>query len=359
MKWRGFLSLILISWSLTGGASERYEFYNGVRMLGMGGAGVAVVSDETALFINPAGLGRLRDYYITVVDPEVEVSETAERIAGNDALRMNQPQEALDRCILDPDTHLKERMQLFPSIVVPNFGFGFFAKYEVNAEVDSDTDLFKYDYTNDYAAIFGFNFRIWDGIIKIGTNARIINRTEVRRDDLPTNSTALSLSGLAGEGIGVGSDAGIMLAAPIAWIPTIGAVYRDVGNTSYSVRDGMFLDTTLTPDHTPASLDVGFAVHPIHGNSFRSTWTVDYRDVMTADEEEAGSTTRRLHGGVEFNFGDAFFVRGGMNQGFWTAGLELAIINYQFQAAAYGEDIGTPDAPREDRRYVVKFSLRF
>jgi hypothetical protein len=48
-----------------------------------------------------------------------------------------------------------------------------------------------------------------------------------------------------------------------------------------------------------------------------------------------------------------------MNQGYWTAGLELAVYNYQMQFATYGEEIGTKDTTKEDRRYVAKFSWRF
>ena len=46
-------------------AMERREFYNGVRGLGMGGASVGVVNDETALLLNPAGMGKLRNAFVT------------------------------------------------------------------------------------------------------------------------------------------------------------------------------------------------------------------------------------------------------------------------------------------------------
>jgi hypothetical protein len=39
--------------------------------------------------------------------------------------------------------------------------------------------------------------------------------------------------------------------------------------------------------------------------------------------------------------------------------MELAMGNYQFQAASYGEDIGVDGSPKEDRRYEVKFAFRF
>lgn len=338
-------------------AEERYEFYNGVRGLGMGGAAIAVVNDETALLVNPAGLGKLRDYFFTIFDPEIGVSENTERIAGLKVLDTIKPQEALDMANKNPDLHLHSRAQVFPSLVVPNFGMGVFGRYEVNAEVNSTDDTFKYDYTNDYALVFGFNFRIWDGIIKLGANSRIINRVEIRRDDLATNSTGLTVNGLASEGIGIASDVALVLAAPIAWLPTIAAVYRDVGRTSYNLRDGLFVGGEERPDSTPESLDVAVALFPIMGKTSRASWTAEYRDILTMSDEE--DKMKRFHAGVEFNFSDAFFIRGGMNQRYWTAGLELAISKYQFQMATYGEEIGTAEENRVDRRYVAKFAFRF
>src|SRR4051812_9789976 len=55
-------------------AREVRENYNGIRTLAMGGASIAVVNDETALLINPAGLGKLRDFYGTLFDPESDGS---------------------------------------------------------------------------------------------------------------------------------------------------------------------------------------------------------------------------------------------------------------------------------------------
>ena len=68
---------------------------------------------------------------------------------------------------------------------------------------------------------------------------------------------------------------------------------------------------------------------------------------------------RRYHAGIEFNFADAVFLRGGYNQRYWTYGLEFSMGNYQFQAASYGEEVGTVDAPKEERHYNLKFSYRF
>lgn len=337
-------------------AGEIFEFYNGVRGLGMGGAAVATVNDETALLTNPAGLGKLRDYYITVFDPEIELGANTTKMVGTDVLHPFDPQKALDKANKNVDQHMHEKAQVFPSIVVPNFGFGLYGRMSADAGVDSTTNKFSYDYTRDYAAVFGFNFRIWNGIIKVGATTRVIDRADVHRSDIDPTSTNLDFKTLGNSGMGAAADAGLMITAPVAWLPTLGAVYRDMGRTSYTWRTGS-ASANGTPDSTAATVDVALAVHPIVGRRSRATWTVQYNDMLTLSQEK--DQLRRLHAGVELNYADALFLRAGMNQRYWTAGLELAIINYQFQVASYGEDIGAVNSPKEDRRYVLKFAFRF
>ncbi|MCB0350289.1 MAG: hypothetical protein KDD38_03840 [Bdellovibrionales bacterium] len=358
-------------------AGERFEFFNGVRSLGMGGVSAAVVNDETALLANPAALGKLRNYFVTVADPEVDVSADAERIVGTGILKFLDPQQTLDAVEAFPGKRLHERVQVFPSFVVTNFGMGVFAKYVTDASVDATSTTFTYDYTNDLAFVFGFNFRLFDGKIKLGVNGRAVNRVESHRTDIPvatnglTHTTVIGSGTIANEGLGVASDVGLILTGPWAFLPTIAFVYHDVGNTTYDVNNGMFLSTTDRPDPTPATLDVGLGIFPITGKGSRIAFSLEMVDVLDAkepaDEEASDEVMRRLHGGIEFNFKDVFFLRGGMNQGYWTAGMELSMYNTQLQIATYGEEVGdiVPAGSAatytavEDRRYVVKFAYRF
>ncbi len=350
---------VLLS-SIAAYSDERFEFYNGIRGLGMGGAAVAVVNDETALISNPAALGKLRNYFLTIADPELDIGADTEAVVGAGLTTFKDPQTTLAKIKLAPKRRLYERAQIFPSIVVPNFGAGLFIKYEASAFIDSTTGFYNYNYTNDTAAVLGFNFRMFDGIVKLGINARGVNHATVRKNDLPTTSTTLSLNTIGKEGFGVASDAGLLISLPITFLPTIGVVYRDIGNTKYTINNGMFLNTTQRPDATPATLDAGFAIFPIIGKNSRMAITGELKDIMVAAEPAAQDViARRIHAGLEFNFGDVFFVRGGMNQRYFTAGVELSMYAYQFQLATYGEDVGTKATPLEDRRYVAKFAWRF
>ncbi|MCB0365139.1 MAG: hypothetical protein H6624_10470 [Bdellovibrionaceae bacterium] len=339
-------------------AGQNFEFYRGIRQMGMGGASIAVVNDETALLANPAGLGKLRDYIITVADPEVDVGSKTQAIIGTGVTKVLEPQETLD---LINDGHQNKplylRAQVFPSLVVPNFGVGVFKKYEISATVDTTANTYRYDYINDTAVVLGYNFRFWDGRIKIGFSGRFVNRAEAHEAALDPASAGLTLDSMVKEGFGAAADAGIILSAPWKMLPTLAAVYRDVGNTHYNVNDGLFFNATERPVNTVGTLDVAMAVFPIIGKRTRSTFTVEYRDILTASDET--DVNRRYHAGIEFNFADAVFLRGGYNQRYWTYGLEFSMGNYQFQAASYGEEVGTVDAPKEERHYNLKFSYRF
>lgn len=355
--------ILLILLSLLCGrafAGERYEFYNGVRQLGMGGVAVATVNDETSLMLNPAGLGKLRNKFLTLVDPEVEVSDNVYDILVDndyDYSELISAQDILNTLLSSPNQHYHMKAQVSPSFVIPNFGVGVLASWNYDAEYVADSSEFNVRYRNDYAALLGYNLRLLDGRIKIGFSGRYINRAEVDTT-VASSSTNLEWDTLVNEGTGVAADIGLLLTGPWTYLPTIGAVVRDVGNTSYTLGSGMFYDDRPTPDTTKQTIDVGVSITPILGKHVRLQIAGEYRDVTDASEEN--DAIRRSHAGMELNIYDHIFIRGGYNQGYWTAGLELAFQFIQIQAATYGEEIGDVDGEeREDRRYVFKFAFRF
>lgn len=370
------LFIILSSFLLASArANERYEFYNGIRALSMGGASVATVNDETSLLVNPAALGKLRNFFLTVVDPEVEMGDQTAGVIGSSYADFLDPQKTLDATKLHPNSLLHERAQLFPSFVVTNFGFGVYGRVSTDASVVDST--FNYEYRNDYAFVTGFNFRLFDGIIKLGVNARIINRVESKRTDIPLATTLMDFetvinsTSVASEGTGIASDGGLILTLPWVFLPALAVAYHDMGTTSYDINKGMFYTTTQRPERTPPTLDGGISISPILSNGIRMVITAEMVDILDrvepADEEESDEVMRRIHGGIEVNFNDIFFLRGGLNQGYWTAGVEVSINNSQFQLGSYGEEVGDIIAVGstatytkvEDRRYVAKYAFRF
>lgn len=370
VKAQGWLFLIIILLlganalaQTTARTRPTYPFYRGIRQLGMGGAAVATVNDETALFLNPAGLGRIRGPIITLADPEIESSMDTVAVYRSPAATgksLTDPQQLLD-VMSDTENktrHVHGKAQVFPSIVTTNFGFGVFGNYNLDAEMEQNTATPTYlsmDYRNDIGATLGYCLRLFDGRIKIGVAGKVVNRAEIARD-IPTGSTGLTMQSLMAEGTGVGSDAGIMMTAPWAWLPTVGVAAHDMGNTNFNLGSGFLYKTGVVPNPQKQSVDAGISISPIHGNRFRSTWTAEYTNVQSPDTVKP---VRRIHAGVEFNVADILFLRGGYNGGYYTGGLELSVNTIQFQVATYGEEVGTATVPKEDRRYTLKLAIRF
>ncbi len=339
-------------------AKERFEVFTGVRQMGMGGASIGVVNDETSLLSNPNGLGKIRDSIFTVIDPELSLSQNFSSyvLDGGNPLDYFELQGTVDALNTTTDEHLHSKLQIFPSMVFQNFGIGLFKKYNVEAQSSADGTTVDFDYYEDTALLLAYNFRFFKGRVKLGVTGKYLNRG-YSTGILPTTTTDADLEDYMTEGVGIGADVGLTLSAPWDWLPSITAVARDVGNTKFSAAGGMFYTTSEIPDSIPQTIDVAISLFPIHGNHVRSSLTFELKDIENAyDEEDA---RRRMHMGWEFNVHDLIFIRAGMNQRYWTAGLEFATENMQFQVATYGEDIGVDESPEEDRRFVFKFSFRF
>jgi hypothetical protein len=337
-------------------ASEVYPFFRDIREEGMGGAGVAVVDDQTALFVNPAGLGKIRGPYFTIVNPQIEMNYDLNSSLGTSLKyqSLQDPQAMLNLNKQSPDKHFHAGAQLLPSFVTTNFGIGAYARYSVDTDYTSSTDLFNYNYTNDEGAVLGYCFRLFEGRLKIGATGKLINRVQVAQT-FPGTTTGLTMQQIATEGTGVGWDGGVLLTAPWDWLPTLGISAHDIGNTKFNLGNGLQYKTGIQPGPQMQMVNAAIGIFPIHSNHVRSSFTIEYQDLQNPQTLQP---MRPWHGGVEFNFGDILNIRGGFNEGYYTAGIELDFGHNQFQAATYGEEIGTATVNREDRRFVFEYSFR-
>lgn len=342
-------SLILLIAQPGWAVNEWLEFYNNTRTLSMGGASVAITSDDTSLWRNPANLGSIREVYGTLLDPEIEGTSNLTPAQIN-------IKDVMDTLASKPDTYYRLKGQLSPTIVRRNIGFGLIAKNEISAEIkSSNPSVMDTAYVNDVGAALGINLRLFDGRIKIGAVGRYFNRIEVINPALSTSGPT-DLETIASAGSGFAVDGGLLLQAPWTLIPTLGVVVRDIGGTKFT-NDSFRVATSGTPMAIKQSVDAAIAVFPIHSNTFRSVWTLEYTDITNSRNDT--DTMKRVHAGIEFNARDVFFFRAGYNQRYWTAGIEVASEYIVWQLASYGEEIGTEAAPREDRRINTKLAIRF
>lgn len=330
--------------------NEWFEFYDNARSLAMGGCSVAITSDDTSLFRNPANLGSIRDLYGTVLDPEIEGTSnlTASQIDIKSVMGTLQTKN---------DTYYRAKQQVTPVLVRRNVGIGLIYKNEISAEITSaNPSVMDTHYVNDMGAVLGADLRLFDGRIKIGGSVRAFNRIEVNNPTLSTSGPT-DLQTIGAEGTAIAFDGGVMLQAPWTYLPTLGAVVHDIGDTVFDKQDGLRMRTSGRPAPVKQSIDVGLSLFPIHSNYVRSVWTLEYSDVTNSRNDT--DNAKRVHVGAEFNIRDIFFLRVGYNQRYMTGGIEVATEHLVWQITSYGEEIGTESAPREDRRLMTKVEIRF
>jgi len=72
---------------------------------------------------------------------------------------------------------------------------------------------------------------------------------------------------------------------------------------------------------------------------------------------------KSLHAGLELDFSPSGWfktqLRGGVNQGYYTAGATLLLGIFNIEAATYGEEVGTSSTKLENRIYAAKFGMNF
>ncbi|MES2801548.1 MAG: hypothetical protein V4654_03570 [Bdellovibrionota bacterium] len=339
-------------------AAEWVEGYTNARALGMGGALIGVTSDETSLYRNPANLGSIRGYFGSIIDPELEGQGTFTDIVNAGGFtKAVEVEHMAGELANNPGEFYHARAQFTPSFTTKNFGIGLLYRNELNAVV-SETATTSMDtfYQNDLAVVFGANYSLLGGVIKLGASAKALNRIEIVSGTLSTDGP-FDLGTIATEGSAIAYDAAVMVQFPVDWVPTLTVVARDIGDTAFTLRDGVRAKTTSQPTTVKQSVDAAVSLFPIHGNRIRSVWTVEYRDA-TNSRDEAGST-KRLHIGAEVNFKDLFFLRLGLNQNYYTGGVEISSERFAWQISSYGEEIGTVEEPKEDRRYATRILVRF
>jgi len=352
-----FILFLVLGFSFKEAQAQAWlDGYTNVRSLGMGGAEIGLTSDETSLYRNPANLGSIRGTFGTVLDPELAGSSNFLNLITSSNTAKSTDIEALGPIMAaNPNTTYHSRLQLTPSLIVRNFGFGLIYRNELNAISDSTGATMNTQYQSDMGGIIGLNQSFFGGVLKVGASAKGINRIEVINTSLATSGT-LSLQSIGSEGTGVVFDAGVMIQMPVKWIPTISVVGHDLGDTEFYRKSGVRLSTASQPTIVKQSIDAAVSIFPIHSSQVRSIWTVEYKDITNSKVETDYS--RRLHVGTELNVYDIVFLRLGMNQNYLTYGLELASEKMSWQFASYGEEVGTSTTKQEDRRYVFKVSLR-
>lgn len=352
------------------GLGELRWTHYGLRPMAMGNAFVAVADDYNAIFYNPAGLARLKDWRVEVINPMFEVSaNTIEFAQDINELVGGSGGETSDVLeLLEKNTGKTHHFAfgLTPYFVTKNFGFGIGFDLNTTLAVHRQiaTDV---EFGPRITIPFSFAMTPFEGF-NVGASVKMVAKGGVDRtfsiNDIQaftesdnTDSSSedeASLDDYVEGGIGYGADIGILYTPIKTMEPTIGISITDFGGTPYSKLD-VGGEALGAPETRLPSVNTGISLKP---------WSTDKMYLRTSVDAHAINQpihySKKFNAGAEWGYSSIIKVQTGLHQGEFAGGFEFDVFLLTMRFVTYAEQLGAiagQDDNLSDRRYAFQLKL--
>lgn len=339
------------------GKEHRWTHF-GLRPLGMGNAYVAVADDYNALFYNPAGLARLKEWDGEFLNPALESAQrTMKFISDLVGLAQNKSQSLGDVLKLFREQSGKyHHMALYttPHLIFPHFGLGIGFSTSASLVTHSNINI-EFDSGIRLVAPMSFAMNFMGNKLSLGATAKFLSRAGINHSFTMETLNAFTnnqTDDLIEAGYGVGMDFGLLFTPIEPMKPTIGISVTDAGGSSYSeAAQG----TARTPEIRLPSVNTGFSFRPVESDRTYLLVAVDAHMI-----NQPIHYSHKLNLGVEWGFSDIIKIQGGLKEGYFTSGFQfdVGLLNLRFTTYAvdHAPLVGTHDSLVE-RRYALQVKL--
>lgn len=364
---RGFLSFLILCFSLPAMAIDYPYYMRSAKGLLMGDAFTAVNDDEMTLFYNPASLGRHKRDFTLYPFPG--------QLGGTNVLNdldkfkdfPSEPGPAGD-LLMDYPVHASGGVA--PGFKLFNVGVSFIANESYDLLLRNRAyPMLDVDLRSDRGVMMGFAIPIGHGRLNrktgrgqqtsLGVSAKYIERTGIRDTLALTGPVVLgslnedeidqivkSLGRV--KGIGWGFDAGIEhVIRDGATQFVFGLAALDITGTEFKVDKNA--DKLKVAD-TPNQINLGMAF----GQDYKLFHYILSADVRALNEEM--DFGKRLRLGAEVGV-PGLKLLGGVNSGYYSYGAALEMGFMELTAGFYDIEIGRSYKQTKSRRFVVYLSL--
>ncbi len=385
------LALLGATTSLMAMYAEHAYLYKDPRIMGMGGANVAVGSYSTSVFSNPAGLASIKKehgFEVDLLGIGVSVSEKSQEFM-DDINNVDSEDSAAMTAILnkysgkhfhvgvDNYTALSKNSEAFA------WSIGMLAAADVNFMAHGNGSLtggLLETSSRGYGGLVLGGAIPYDteiGRVDIGVGLKYINLTSYEgtlgvTDLTNTDDDAAKILQDKYEktATGIGMDLGATL-HPFAeniWHPAVGMSILNIGAMSMDDNYG----------GQPMSVNLGASVTPEVPYFDKLVFAVDYVDLFNANKlriynyNSVGETVgysdyadtdfmKRLRLGAGLGLVDSTYFSSAVNVGIYqsayTAGLNMEVTILKLNFTTYQEQIGSGSADISDRRYMAQIGL--
>lgn len=356
--WKAAALGLLIScmfWPGSAGAGETREeqlvlgdntqriFVPGIRALGMGGAFTAVADDDNALFYNPAGLGSMKYWQFTLpffmVGTDTRSFDQMQFWTGHAGEFTQFPAVSAETLNALAATRIHALTQGAMKYAGPNLGFGIWLNTDERLTTNA---ILIPEATWDVRASlienlsFGWGWSLPDaGTLNAGVTLKAIQRGSTRE-----TRNVLELADMGNLDIGQEWGAGFDL----------GVLYQPTAELSFAVV-AADLYTRLMDEVQPPNLKIGFAYRPwwLNFEDLNTTLALDVVELNWQGDNEFKNTPTnasqinlaKIRLGIEFWLSRLVALRGGVSQGYPTAGFGLTTPLINLEWAYFGRELGT------------------
>jgi len=387
MKQKILLSTLLgATTSLMALGAEQAFLYKDPRIMGMGGANVAVGSYSTSVFSNPAGLATLKKDDGFIVDLlGLSVSATGDIADFADDIGNADTDDEMT-AVLEKyaGQHFHIGVDNYSAVSKNSDAFawsvGLLAASDVNlqAHPNSGPDGVLASSSRGYAGLIvgaAKPFTTKYGRVDVGVSVKYITQQSYEgsllvsdlTDDNDIGETLQDKYEKTSSGIGV--DLGVTY-HPFEnnyWHPAIGMSILNIGTMDMDDNYGgqpmtLNFGASITPevpyiDKLVVAVDY---VDALNSNVIRDYTYSDSGEVTFEDFDDT-DVMKRLRLGVGLGLIDnSYFgttVNLGMYQGAYTAGLDMRLTLVKLNISTYEEEVGTGSVEIPDRRYMLQLGM--
>lgn len=381
---------ILLSVALLGATSslfalgaEHAYLYKDSRIMGMGGANIAVGSYSTSIFSNPAGLASIKKDHGFVVD-----------ILGIGASMSASTMEFVD----DLDA-AGDDTGAITDLLNDNMGTPFHLGVDNYTSISKNSDAFAWsigllgaadvNYVVHAPLALEVGLRAYGGVLfgvakpydteygklDVGMSVKMIKQKSYENslsvNDLTDEDVSTTMEDDLVDSTGIGLDIGVVY-HPFTdnyWNPAIGMSIMNIGSMDMDDRFGQ----------QPMTVNVGASVTPEVPIIDKLVLAIDYVDMLSANEARVWSLVdggtgeyeytdlsesdfmKRVRLGVGIGLVDTFLFSTTLNLGLYqsayTAGVDVELAFLKVSVATYEEEVGTGSATNPDRRYMAKLGM--
>lgn len=332
-------------------AEEIVEENISVNALGMGNAYLAHSRGHDAIFYNPAGLARLSGIEWRLMGMNVGLNGVDSYDEYKDIIDNSDDLPSVLNSLYGKPVWARTDLQT--SISIGSLIFGAYARANAGFTLlNPALPNLDSNYFADYVFFGGWGLELIPSLLDVGVVGKRVRRmaggVAVGASSLAYMDSAVIEEQLERHGTGYGVDVGAKLKFPSPWNPSLNFAWQDVGDTSYTREANV-----PPPPASKNRMHVGIGMERDF-TAFVIRPALDYRYLNSSDI----SPGKQLHAGVEVEL-PIVSLRGGFNQGYYTAGVSFDFWILRFDAATYGVELGEYAGQHEDRRYVLQISTDF